>query len=197
MRTPITISLALLVIAALFSLWMAGQNLEDKNFLSLIISTVATTGALISAVFLIYGYLVNLSAFKESQKPRILLQVHNGRANLNSTGQNVHTTIITYSNVSTIECKRMELHAQLVNEKESIDIPRLFSCPMNLPPNDNRTRDFPTKVYLSDNGVDQAVIDNLGKYRLRVGYRYPIMGETAESYYEYTWDQDREWWGIA
>lgn len=197
MRTPIIVSLVLLFLGGGFSFWMHGQNLENKDFLALIISTVGTVGALISAVFLIYGYLVSLSAFKESQKPKILLQVHNRWITLDTSDQSVHETVIVYSNVSSNECKGLILHACIINDREVFNIPRLFSCPMNVPPNDSRTRDFPTKTYLSENGIDKSVIDNLDKYKLRVEYSFSTMGEVVDSFYDYTWDPAREKWNIA
>jgi len=197
MKTPIIISSLLVVLAASFLIWISGQGLEKKDLYSLFVSAFATAGAFVSVVFVIYGYFISLTAFKESQKPRLLLQVHNDRANLNNSGENVHMTIIVYANVSAIECKGLQLYVRLVNEQEVFDVPRLFSSSINLPANDNRTRDFPTKRYLADNGIDQHIIDNLQQYKLRVGYSYQVMNETMESYYDYAWAPDREWWNIA
>lgn len=197
MKTPIIISSLLVVLAICFLIWVSGQGLEKKELYSLYISSFATAGALVSVVFLIYGYFISLAAFKESQKPRLLLQVHNSRAELNDTGENVHMSIIAYANVSAIECKGLQLYVKLIHEQEVVDVPRLFSTSMNLAANDNRTRDFPTKRYLADNGIDQHIINNLQTYKLRVGYSYEIMNETMESYYDYVWDPDKEFWHIA
>lgn len=197
MKVPIVISGMLLLVAGVFSFWVSGLDLQTYDYLSLLISIVATTGALISAVFLVYGYLINLSAFKESQKPRVLLQVHNGRAILKPVEQDVHMTEIFYANISAIECKGITLYAQLLNSEKCVDIPDLFSSSLNLPPNDQRTRSFPTKAYLEAHGVPQAVFNDLGRYKLRVGYKYFIMGEKVESFYEYAWDRDMEIWVIA
>lgn len=197
MKKPIIISLLILFVTVIFSIWMACLDLEKKDFLSLLISAFAAAGALISAVFVVYGYLMSVSAFKEAQKPRILLQVHNGRRILDSNGEDVHQTIVKYANVSQVECRGLSIKLSLLSENEEIEIPRLFSPVMNMGPNDDRTRDFPTKTYFIENGIPNFVVRNLHKYKLRASYSYEIMGEVVSSYYDYSWDSEREWWGIA
>jgi len=196
-RVPIVVSVVLLFISAAFIFWMFSLGLESKDLLSPLISTFAATGALISLVFVMYGYFINLSAFKESQKPRLLFQVHNAKAKLEGTNDIVHPTIIAYSNVSAIECRGLSIHVHLISENDVIEVPRLFSKLLNIPPNDTRNRNFPTKVYFANNGIPQQVIDKLDAYKLRVEYSYSIMGGEVRSFYDYSWDSKNEWWSIA
>lgn len=196
-RVPIVISLILVLISIGFICWMLQLEIEHQDLLSPLISTFAVTGALISLVFVMYGYFINLSAFRESQKPRLLFQVHNGQARLEGTNKTVHQTVIAYSNVSLIECRNLSINVKLVGENETIEVPRLFSKSLNIPPNDSRNRHFPTKVYLLSNGIPQQVIDKLDTYKLRIEYSYKVMGEEVTSFYDYSWDSKKEWWGIA
>lgn len=197
MRVPIIISSILLLISIGFICWMFQLEIEHRDLLSPLISTFAATGALISLVFVIYGYFINLSAFRESQKPRLLFQVHNDQAKLEGTNELVHQTVIAYSNVSPIECRNLSINVKLIGENETIEVPRLFSKSLNMPPNDRRNRHFPTKVYLLNNGIPQQVIDKLDTYKLRIEYSYTVMGEEVGSFYDYSWDSKNEWWGIA
>ena len=108
------------------------------RYLELAISTGATVGALISATFLIYSYLLNSRAQVETQMPKILLQVRNGETRLIDTGPLVHMTHIHYRNIGTVECVELAMFAALVRDNERIDIPHLFRETMNLQIEDQR-----------------------------------------------------------
>jgi len=99
------------------------------RYLELAISTGATVGALISATFLIYSYLLNSRAQVETQMPKILLI---------DTGPLVHMTHIHYRNIGTVECVELAMFAALVRDNERIDIPHLFRETMNLQIEDQR-----------------------------------------------------------
>ncbi|CAV25322.1 hypothetical protein [Vibrio atlanticus] len=197
MKFPIFVSILLSMMAAGSSVWIIQEDFKPQDTATLIIYIITALGGLISAVFVVYGYFVNLSVFKESQKPKLLLQVHNERRNLIGTGENVHQTVLHYANLSQNECRGLTLCLSLVGEGENIEIPRLFNPKMNVGPNDSRTRDFPTLIYLRENGIPEAVIRNLGKYKLRASYSYSIMNEKVKSHYDYAWDHGNEWWSIV
>lgn len=197
MKLPIIISTILAVIAFIGVFLVSKQTFDLANRITIVVYIVTALGGLVSAVFVIYGYFVNLEVFKESQKPKILLQVVNQRANLTGTGENVHMTVVHYVNSSSNECRGLSLELSLIKDNEIIEIPRLFPKEMNMGPHDGRTRDFPTLVYLKNNGIPNAVVDNLEKYRLRASYSYSIMGEKINSYYDYEWDRNKQWWGIV
>ncbi|MEZ8905020.1 hypothetical protein [Vibrio sp. 10N.247.310.34] len=147
MKFPIFVSILLSMMAAGSSVWIIQEDFKPQDTATLIIYIITALGGLISAVFVVYGYFVNLSVFKESQKPKLLLQVHNERRNLIGTGENVHQTVLHYANLSQNECRGLTLCLSLVGEGENIEIPRLFNPKMNVGPNDSRTRDFPTLIY--------------------------------------------------
>lgn len=197
MKLPITLSTLLTLVAVAAIYWVTKQGFKGTDSATIIVYIVTALGALVSGVFVIYGYFVNLSVFKESQRPKLLLQVHNDRRLIAETGENVHQTILHYANLSSNECRGLTLKLTLVGENEDIDIPRLFSPDMNMGPNDGRNRDFPTLVYFRENGIAEAVINNLAKYKLRASYSYRLMGENVSSHYDYVWDQNTESWGIV
>ncbi|MBA2780660.1 hypothetical protein [Billgrantia kenyensis] len=197
MKLPIILSAILFVVATMAIFWVASQSFDAADKTTIIVYIVTALGGLVSAVFVVYGYFVNLSVFKESQKPKLLLQVHNDRRTLEGTSVNVHQTVLQYANLSQNECRGLNLELSLVSDSEVIRIPSLFSNSMNIGPNDSRTRDFPTLVYFRENGIPAAVIKNLEKYKLRAGYSYAIMGEKVSSYYDYAWNPKKEWWYIV
>lgn len=197
MKLPIILSAILVVVATTAVVWVANQSFEPADRTAIVVYIFTALGGLVSAVFVVYGYFVNLAVFKESQKPKLLLQVHNDRRILEETSENVHQTIVQYANFSQNECRGLNLDLSLVGDSEVIKIPRLFSDSMNMGPNDSRTRDFPTLVYFRENGIPEAVIKNLKKYKLRASYSYALMGEEVSSYYDYAWDPKKEWWGIV
>ncbi|MGD8113250.1 hypothetical protein, partial [Vibrio sp. TRT 17S01] len=197
MKLPIVLSILLAILAAASIGWVINQSFKPEDSTTIVVYIVTALGGLVSAVFVVYGYFVNLSVFKESQKPKLLLQIHNERRIHEETGNNVHQTVFHYANLSTNECRGLTLKLTLVGDNEEVDIPRLFSPSMNMGPNDGRTRDFPTLVYLKDNGIPEAIIRNLSKYKLRTSYSYELMGEVVSSSYEYVWDSQKEWWSIV
>ncbi len=197
MKLPIIISILLFLVSGASISWITKQNFELVDATTIIVYIVTALGGLISAVFVVYGYFVNLSVFKESQKPKLLLQVHNDRRIFQGSGLEVHQTVLRYANLSQNECRNLKLTLALIRENETIYIPRLFTQTMNIGPNDDRTRDFPTLVYFQENGIPQAVINNLQHYKLRVSYSYQLMGEDVSSYYDYQWSAEHEGWGIV
>lgn len=197
MKLPIVLSILLVILAAASIGWVINQSFKPEDSTTIVVYIVTALGGLVSAVFVVYGYFVNLSVFKESQKPKLLLQIHNERRIHEETRNNVHQTVFHYANLSTNECRGLTLKLTLVGDNEEVDIPRLFDPSMNLGPNDGRIRDFPTLVYLKDNGIPETIIRNLSKYKLRTSYSYELMGEVVSSSYEYAWDSQKEWWSIV
>jgi hypothetical protein len=197
MKLPIILSAILVVAATIAIIWVANQGFDPTDKTTIVVYIVTALGGLVSAVFVVYGYFVNLSVFKESQKPKLLLQVHNDRRILEETSENVHQTVFHYANLSQNECRGLNLEMSLVGDSEVIKIPRIFSDNMNMGPNDSRTRDFPTLVYFRESGIPEAVIKNLEKYKLRASYSYTLMGEKVSSYYDYAWNPKKEWWSIV
>jgi hypothetical protein len=197
MKLPIILSAILAVFATVAVIFVANQSFDLVDKTTIVVYIFTALGGLVSAVFVVYGYFVNLSVFKESQKPKLLLQVHNARRILEETSENVHQTVLHYANLSQNECRGLNLELSLVRDSEVIKIPRLFSNSMNMGPNDSRTRDFPTLVYFRENGIPEAVIKRLDKYKLRASYSYTLMGEEVSSHYDYAWNPEKEWWGIV
>lgn len=196
MKLPIIFSVILIVVATMAVIFVADQSFDLTDKTTIVVYIVTALGSLISAVFFVYGYFVNLSVFKESQKPILLLRVNNDRKILEETSENVHQTVIDYANLSQNECRGLNIDLSLVRNSETIKIPRLFSNPMDMGPNDHRCRDFPTLVYFRENGIPEAVIKNLDKYKLKASYSYTFMGEEVTSHYYYIWDSKKEWWNI-
>lgn len=196
MKIPAVLSAIIVGAGAVLTWWMKAQVPTSDRYLELVISTWATVGALVSATFVVYGYLLSMRALVEAQTPKILIRVVNEQATLAGTGQLVHQTCINYSNIGTVECRNLALFAALVRNNECIEIPRLFREKMSFQVADARNRSFATFNYLSNNGIPQTVIDNIQHYKLRVGYKVESIGGIIERAYEYTWDVSTNHWNI-
>ena len=61
------------------AIWLANACLELKmsELISAEVALLGTLGALISANFVVYSHLQTNIAFRESQKPQLLIQVEN------------------------------------------------------------------------------------------------------------------------
>jgi hypothetical protein len=197
MKAPVIISIFIFISTIVLNFWMKGTDLEQKDLIGLSIGAWATAGALISASFVVYGYLINLKAFNQSQRTQILIFVDNAQVNLVETGEVVHETRINYRNISTVECEGLKIQAHLVCASESVEIPRLFKPSTNLQVGDSRVRNFPTLVYLKNNGIPQQIIDNISKYNLRISYTFTSLGESIQREYDYEWNQQMNVWNIT
>jgi hypothetical protein len=197
MRVPIAISAILLIVVIALTIWMHALCLETKDYIGLVIGVWTAAGALVSATFVVYGYLINLEVFRQSQSPKLLIFVDNAQATLIESGELVHQTRINYRNLGDVECADLHLFAKLINENETIEIPGLFSSNINLQPRDERVRDFPTMRYFMSNGIPKHVVDNLAKYNFRVGYSYRLFGKTIKREYGYVWNAEMQKWDIA
>lgn len=197
MFIPGFISVLIVIAVSALTYGMNKLGLSEKEFLSLTISAWASGGALVSATFVVYGYLLNVRAFSEANKPKLLVYVENAKANLIPTGKDVHQTRICYRNVGGVEAEKFSLFAQLVGSNEKLEIPRLFNEPVDLQIGDSRVRDFPTETYLIDNGIPVAVVRNLDEYRLRVGYSVRSLGKTIKRSYDYEWEPSTQRWNIV
>ncbi|WGS63653.1 hypothetical protein [Vibrio lentus] len=195
MKIPLGLSSLLVLVSFLSALWINGQSLDINQKLTLFVYIATACGALISAIFVVYGYLVSLSVFKESQKPKMLIQVLNSQCKVNGNQNFEHQTVIRYANLSNNECRSLKLKAELLNDKESIIIDRLFSPETNLCPGDDRQRSFPTTTYFRKNNIPLAILENLQDYKLKVSYEYRLMNEITSSAYVYRWNGTE--WQIA
>lgn len=195
MRIPVGLSTLLILFSLLSALWINCQGLTVNEKLTLFVYIATACGGVVSAIFVVYGYFVNLSVFKESQKPKLLMQVINAQCQVDGSPDIEHQTIIRYANISNNECRSLKLKAELFNDQESLKIERLFSPETNLCPGDDRSRSFPTKTYLTNNGIPLAVLTNLQNYKLKISYQYELMNETTSSSYSYKWNGTE--WQIA
>lgn len=196
MFIPGFISLLIVIVVSILTYVLNQLGLSEKDLLSLAISAWGSAGALISATFVVYGYLLNIRAFAEANKPKILFFVENAQATLISKGEDVHQTRIHYQNVGSVEAGDFSLFAQLVRNNEVIEIPNLFNGKLDLQIGDSRVRDFPTERYLLDNGIPKAVVQNLEKYRLRVGCSFLSLGKIVVRSRDYAWAHSTQNWNI-
>ncbi|QRV24705.1 hypothetical protein [Marinomonas foliarum] len=197
MFIPGFISVLIVIVVSILTHRMNQLGLDEKEFFSLAISAWASAGALISATFVVYGYLLNVRAFAEANKPKLLVFVENAQVTLIPIGQNVHQTRICYRNIGGVEAENFSLFAQLVGSNETLEIPRLFNEAIDLQIGDSRVRDFPTERYLIDNGIPLAVVQNLEKYKLRVGYSVRSLGKSVKRSYDYSWESSTQSWNIV
>lgn len=175
---------------------MARLPLELKDLYGLIISTWSSAGALISATFVVYGYLINLRAFAEAQKPQLLVFVMSRLAS-NKDGAKVHMTQIHYHNVGTVECRALSLSAKLIKDAEEVPIPGLFPASLDIAVKDTRVREFQTIEHLSQQGIAPAVIRNLSRYKLRIVYTVDSLGKPETRTRDYLWNEQQNIWDIA
>lgn len=189
--------MAIVALAAFLTCWMSGIGLEEKDYLGHAINVWIGAGGLVSAAFVVYGYLINLSAFTESQKPKLLIRVMNGQKTLLSSGALVHETQLHYANIGSVECNQLSISVELVKDEDHIEIPRLFQKSIDLQIGDSRVRSFPTEVYLEENGVPKAVIRNIHLYTLVIKCKLNSLGKLITRSYEYEWSSEAKQWVIS
>lgn len=196
MKIPILITALIVLIAACLTWFMTRLPLELKDLYGLIISAWSSAGALISANFVVYGYLINMKAFAEAQRPKILVFVANAWASKRD-GSKVHMTQIHYRNVGTVECRELSLSATLIKDLEEVPIPGLFSAPFNLAVTDTRLREFLTQEHLEQYGIPPAVVSNFMRYRLRITYKFNSLDKPESHHRDYSWNEQNQTWDIA
>ncbi len=197
MRILTVVSGCICLVALAICAWLSHIDLSNFERWSLLISTWAATGALVSAAFVIHGYLISLKAFVESQKPRILLHVENGTDQLLGTETIAHITRIVYENRGSVECDNLVLSAMLICGNETYRLENLFNSPYLLQVGDVRCRGFPTTTALPLFGVPAEIVDNLSQCVFRVGYQVKSLDGQLRRSFDYRWNSELSQWGIA
>lgn len=196
-KFPIAISGFVLALSIFVTAWIGSLGVENYQEWTLVISVWTVAGALVSAVFALSAYWLNLGAFIESNKPRIYLRVGNGEKRLITTGKMAHTTEIHYSHQGGIECDELLLGARLLCEGQRYELNGLFESACSLQVGESRCRDFPTRVGLPEFGVPQEAVNNLSQCKLQVSYKMQYRGKPIERHLDYKWYSATGTWGIA
>ena len=173
LRIPIIITVILVLITvAAFCILLTSKSLRLTNaeMVNSLIAIFACLGALISATFVIYSYLMTNYAFIQSQKPYLLIQVVKGRDVIEGN-RTVPTTVIHYTNI-TDNYVTMDLRVSVLYKE--IDISDLFTPNIYMAARDKRNRTFkPIELLLNKCGINinaKAQADN--PVILKVGYKY-------------------------
>ena len=176
LRIPIIITVILVLITvAAFCILLTSKSLRLTNaeMVNSLIAIFACLGALISATFVIYSYLMTNYAFIQSQKPYLLIQVVKGRDVIEGN-RTVPTTVIHYTNITdnTFLDLTMDLRVSVLDKE--IDISDLFTPNIYMAARDKRNRTFkPIELLLNKCGINinaKAQADN--PVILKVGYKY-------------------------
>ena len=200
MTRILTLITALIVTAALIALgWLftAGNHLlSAAEVVQASIALFACAGALISATFLVWGYLHSLQVFAESKRPQLLVQVVPGQRQ--TPEGPAPATVIHYNNVTENRFADLTIGVKVTAGRKEIDLSHLFRPNMVMLGRDARQRVFDHMSLLSKEGLDlNTVSQDMDLPTLSIQYSYSFNGQKfIEVMQEYKWDPLSKTWEI-
>jgi len=130
-RTPITITVILILLAVSFSIWLLNTEcfiLSDADIISNLILISTSLGAFISATFVIWSYIHTNEAFILSQKPALLLYVNNLKVKRSDNNlESLHMTQIAYKNTTNNTFYDLTIKVILNIASRTLDLSDLFT----------------------------------------------------------------------
>jgi len=201
-RTPIIITIVLIVLATIFSIWLINSDslkLTDAEVISNLILVSASLGAFISATFVIWSYIHTNAAFILSQKPALLLFINN--LNVKRTDDDpeiVHMTQVIYRNTTNNTFYDLTIKVVLQIANRTIDLSDLFTEKMYMAGYDERQRQEVTVDILNERGVnllEQA--SNGHEALLTLSYQFTFNNNLENiEVQKYRWETDKGLWSV-
>lgn len=201
-RTPIIITIALIILSAMFSIWLTNTDflkLTDAEIVSNLILISASVGAFISATFVIWSYLHTNEAFILSQKPALLIFIKN--LNVKRSDDNpeiVHMTQISYKNTTNNTFYDLTIKVIVKIANRTIDLSDLFTEKMYMAGYDERQRQFITVDILNERGVNLLDLTNNGhEALLTLSYQFNFNNKLENiEVQKYRWETDKRVWSL-
>lgn len=197
---PIIISLIVLSVAGVFGLYISKYiELSNNEKLQNIFCLIAASSGIIATTFVLYSYIQTNSAFVDSQRPSLLVQVDSPHMTDPARPAFLRPfTRIHYKNVTGNTFADLSFNIRVFTNDKSVDISDLFRPTMNMPAYDTRQRNFDTIDELQKKGInilEEARPDN--KIKLEISYSYTYMGKKEKILAQiYEWDIAKRIWNI-
>jgi hypothetical protein len=200
-RVPVFISLFLFVVVGGAAIWLATAciGLKKSEIISAEIALLGTLGALISAAFVVYSYLQTNIAYRESQRPQLLVQVESQNLPVSQEDQTiVPLSLVHYRNITNNQFKDLNINMFVHALNRTADISDLFKRNMAMIGHDFRVRRFRPDETLLKRGLDIQNISSAGnEVILKIEYEYSFFSKTAKvECQEYKWDPNLQQWII-
>lgn len=202
-KIPILITVALILVATVAATYLHRSDalsLTDSELLNAHIAIAASLGAFVSATFVVFSYLQTNRAYVESQRPHLLVQIENLKANEdNSSARLVPMTRIHYRNITTNRFTDLSLVVYIVKGKSTFNLSDLFREKMTMIGLDSRQRTFNTFTELRGRGLELQEVTSSGSVvQLIIDYEYTFNGKRDYvSAQMYRWDAARQEWSIC
>jgi len=195
----ISIFLSIVSIAAIFVIKTSTSlQLSDGEMVNSIIAISACLGGLISATFVVYGYIQTNKAFLFSLKPSLLIRVVSEHLPNSQQTKQVPYTFIHYANTSNNEFVNLTMEIKLKIGTREIDLSDLFKPKMSMAAQDTRQNRIETFDILGQRGIDINREVQAGNAAiLKTGYRFTFNGkEEKRAGAEYKWNAGISHWEI-
>ncbi len=201
-RVPVTISVLILVAwgATSWFLFSSDQiELTKAQLVEYLILLAATSGAFISATFVVWSYLQTNQAFVLSQKPALLLFVNNLKLPRSLTNQEVvHVTQVAYHNTTGNSFYDLTIRLAVTIANRTVDLSDLFTPHMYMAGRDQRQRQFVTTDELGPRGLDlNAMTERGNEAILSLSYAFTFLGRSeVVRVQDYRWERDKQCWSV-
>lgn len=169
------------------------EGVSKEQKITIVVYLVTAAAAIVSAYFVVVGYLINVVVFEASQTPAIRAIIGNSIVTSNC-GASEHITIINYSNLTRNMCEGLTISVAIkLNGTNEIYLPNLFPENMTLGPKDSRQRNFPTIRYLNDYVFGDSRHLQLTNSILTIKYTFPFAGRKISYACDYDWHDNDGW----
>jgi len=200
-RVPVFISIFLIIFVGSFAAWLATAciGLKTSEIINAEIALLGTLGALISAAFVVYSYIQTNMAYRESQRPQLLVQIESHNLPVSQEDQTiVPLSFINYRNVTNNQLKDLNINLSVHASNRIIDISDLFKRNMSMIGHDSRSRKFRPDETILEKGLNiQEAATSGNEALLKVQYEYSFFGITEKvECQEYKWDPTLMQWSI-
>ena len=201
-RTPALISgLLLLAGAAAIAVITLCPSiaLTPAQYIQSTTGIVATTGALVSATFVVSSYRQSIRTFHEAYRPQLLVQVESQFEAQPDSEEKIPVSIIHYRNISNNQFNDLTLHLTIDAFGGQFSLDDLFTPKMTMPGQDVRFRRIRPVQLLNESGLYlNTEIRDQPAPRLSVEYEHTYAGRTHKVLaQQYTWNVLLQLWEIA
>ena len=196
-KSPVVISLILICLGIISFFYVSAipnNEINMKDKVSFYLSIVSCVGALVSAAFVVFTYISTSRAYVESQRPQLLLFLHNG---LDDNGKLL--SILQYKNITSNKFTDLTIDLKVSAFNREYSLSELFRSKMTMIGGDERQRAFDHESELKSLGLELSTVSKQGhEITIDVSYSYSFNGsiETEHAQF-YRWCIARSEWEIA
>jgi len=201
-RLPTLISI-LLVIAAASAIAVLNLSpsvgLTTFERIQATTAIIATTGALISAAFVVTAYRQSIRTFQEAYRPQLLIQAESQFEIDETSGQPTPITIFRYRNISQYQFNDLTLHVTVHYIDKEVALDDLFPAHMTMPGQDHRFKQIRPVPLINERGLFiNREVTGQPPPGLLLGYEYTYAGTVHRvNAQRYAWNVTLQLWEVA